>query len=296
MSDSGFSYLGDLSVGSSGYVLPPIGWNDRTLYFDMAAKKDAVKLPSTGQYYYNIYDQLFKPVDEDIDYEFGQLDRKYADNFIRYITSPSDLQSTPQQFILDNAPSLAYDVNRYAGDQTSQAIPSFEGIVATAILTGTANFPDGTSFGPINTAEDVDRFVTRYFEEGWGEPPPGSTLPAEQIGITDRRAYAKGLFIQKDEARKKWEELRNSYDADGAAIYDKRGLPSRDLRYDPTSVDGYTDWENKKISELRAANKDVTSQEVEIYKSKLRKAAADEYAKQGYSPFYDAILLARAGS
>lgn len=278
----------------------------RNVFYEIAMKKDATKPIGADYYIYNIYESLFRPVELEIDTKLSN------------IKDPEPLPSV-SNFFAKEAPSFVYDL---ALDPRSD----FNGLIANAIVGGgislkdlvygkgvdpnTLNDPNlnknyqtlvelngGQDYLPAKTETDVVNLVNFVMNEpsliGKGIDVSGDTALAY-------RTYGKNTWLANQTTTAKWNEAKAKYESDLQAskaardkVYSDMGYPSPDLRYDPRTVKGYDAWEAGKVREFTTKmRREPTAAEI----NQLRKMASDIYHKQGYSPFYDAILRARAGS
>lgn len=283
----GFAYY-DIPTNRSQfkfYTQNVIAPEERSYFYNLAARKDATKPLGSDSYVYNIYEQLFKPYDEEIDYELGEVSRKYS--FLpSYLAEPDfdpNTGNAPLQWIKDKAPELGIQLE--AADSNR---PTFESQVAKVIMDGWTKDVGGRPITTqIKTAADLNDFIDWYYTSS------GRAANIDDKTKTDRKAYALNLLQAKREAENDWFEVSRAFRQDRDAVFDKRGLPSRDLRYDPRTVKGYSEWEKTKAAEFRKSmGRDPSEQEL----NQLRRMVADEYHKKGYSPYYDTILRRRAGS
>jgi hypothetical protein len=247
--------------------LDPLSTNERQSYLRVVGKKNAVKLPG-GQYYFNLDEQVFQP--------YAVKLQEEVNDWFRTVGEPPK-----QADYLANS-----DLKYYSSYDPS----TFEGWVAKTIQTG--GYVDGSTnkFVPVKTPGDINKMVDKAWQNG-------------QFEFTDTdplryQSFAKGLWQEAEKAVYDFNKDYTEYSNKVSTIqdpYTSRGLPSPELRYDPTKFDNYRKYEQAQIAKARqvlGTTKETPTEK--RFVQELRKNAAEYYASKGRTPYYDALIRLEA--
>lgn len=247
-----------------GQALDP---TTRASYIGVVTQKNRAKMPN-GQYYVNLQEQVFAP--------YAQKFENLVNDWVRSIGAAPN----PQDYLANS------DLLYYSSYDPS----TFEGWVAKAITSG--GYVDGATntFVPLKTPGDVNKMVSSAWNNGQFEFT--DTDPLRYQG------FAKGLWQEAEKATYDYNKDFADYSLKVSTTpdpYTALGIPSPELRYNPTTIKGYTDWEKKAVEGFKKQAGASWSKSIEENWVKgLRKAASDKYAEAGISPYHDAIIALEA--
>lgn len=239
----------------------------RAAYVGVVTKKNRVKLPN-GQIYVNLDEQVFQPYDLKLN--------NLVQDWIRTVGQPpvatDYLKNTDFEYYSSYDPS------------------TFEGFTAAAIKNGGYADEATGKFIPLKTPGDVQKMVQSAWENGQFEFTDSDPLRYQ--------GFAKGLWQEVQKATSDFNKDLADYNLKIETTPDpftELGIPSPELRYDPRTFKGYSEWETKQLEAFKKkTGSTYTPERAESWVKGLRRAAADKYYESGYSPYRDAILALEA--